>query len=153
MSNDEAIEILYDMRAGYNIFDTENDATRYHVLSWAIQAMKDGPGWIPVTERLPDEDGAYITTDTDGDVYQNYYYVKGMNNWHWMNGDAVAWMPLPEPYRGERMNTEEAIKIITEIKNIPHIDSMTNIRIDEALSIAIEALRDKLETEEKQSNW
>ena len=40
MSREEAIEILSDMRAEYNLFGDEEEATRYHVLSWAIQEMK-----------------------------------------------------------------------------------------------------------------
>lgn len=51
------------------------------------------------------------------------------------------------------MSNEEAIKVIMEIKSIKHSDTMTNRRIVDALSKAIETLRDKLETEEKQSNW
>lgn len=41
MSREEAIEILSDMRAEYNLFGDEKEATRYHVLSWAIRVMKD----------------------------------------------------------------------------------------------------------------
>lgn len=40
MSREEAIEILSDMRAEYNLFGDEEEAARYHVLSWAIQEMK-----------------------------------------------------------------------------------------------------------------
>ena len=40
MSREEAIEILSDMRAEYNLFGDEEETTRYHVLSWAIQEMK-----------------------------------------------------------------------------------------------------------------
>ena len=43
MSREEAIEILSDMRAEYNLFGDEEEATRYHVLSWAIQVMKADP--------------------------------------------------------------------------------------------------------------
>jgi len=43
MRGEEAIEILSDIRAEYNLFGDEKEATRYHVLSWAIQAMKDTP--------------------------------------------------------------------------------------------------------------
>lgn len=56
MSRDEAIEILSDMRAEYNIFGTENEATRYHVLSWAIKAMQ---------AALND---AYVIVDEDGNM-------------------------------------------------------------------------------------
>lgn len=42
MIKEEAIEILSDMRAEYNIFSNdEEEATRYHALSWAIQALNE----------------------------------------------------------------------------------------------------------------
>lgn len=42
MTREEAVEILSDMRAEYNIFsDDEEEATRYHALSWAIQALNE----------------------------------------------------------------------------------------------------------------
>ena len=42
MIKEEAIEILSDMRAEYNIFsDDEEEASRYHALSWAIQALNE----------------------------------------------------------------------------------------------------------------
>lgn len=61
MSRDEAIEILYDMRDEYNLFGDEKEATRYHVLSWAIKEMKAiDPGrkigtWIGIDDE-PYED-------------------------------------------------------------------------------------------------
>lgn len=39
------------------------------------------------------------------------------------------------------MTKEEALKVISGIMNNYHIDSMTNQRIDEALSVAIQALK------------
>ena len=39
MSKEEAIEILSEMRSEYNLFGDEEEATRYHVLSWAIKQM------------------------------------------------------------------------------------------------------------------
>lgn len=41
MIKEEAIEILSDMRAEYNIFSDDEEATRYHALSWAIQALNE----------------------------------------------------------------------------------------------------------------
>lgn len=47
MIKEEAIEILSDMRAEYNIFSGDEEATRYHALSWAIQALNERTGrWI-----------------------------------------------------------------------------------------------------------
>lgn len=48
MIKEEAIKILSDMRAEHNIFsDDEEEATKYHALSWAIQALNERTGrWI-----------------------------------------------------------------------------------------------------------
>lgn len=53
MIKEEAIEILSDMRAEYNIFsDDEEEATRYRALSWAIQALNERTGrWIVHMQR------------------------------------------------------------------------------------------------------
>ena len=53
-------------------------------------------GWIPVEERLPEEDGFYIAT-IDGEFEDDF----------WVDDDIdykciIAWRPLPEPYRPER---------------------------------------------------
>ena len=39
MNKEEAIEILSEMRSEYNLLGDEEEATRYHVLSWAIKEM------------------------------------------------------------------------------------------------------------------
>lgn len=70
--------------------------------------------WIPATERLPEDDGVYLVTFSDGtrrtvgygtcrmtvfgrpighgwyDLYAGSYYADGC---------IIAWMPLPEPYK------------------------------------------------------
>ena len=56
-------------------------------------------GWIPVSERLP-EDGTYITT-LDGELVgqeEPFTGMCGIENGKWDDEDCViAWMPLPEP--------------------------------------------------------
>ena len=47
------------------------------------------------------------------------------------------------------MTKEQAIKIIENIKEIPHIDNMVNRNTDEALSVAINALK----SEPKHGRW
>lgn len=58
-------------------------------------------GWIPVSERLP-EDGTYITT-LDGELVgqeEPFTGMCGIENGKWDDEDSViAWMPLPEPYK------------------------------------------------------
>ena len=56
--------------------------------------------WIPVTERLPEERKNVLVTTIDGDIKVSYR----SDVTYWWNigrGGVVAWMPLPEPYRGD----------------------------------------------------
>ena len=86
--------------------------------------------WIPVSERLPEEDTevlitycykegegdtshTYVDITTYGDMYfgGNFVHdrVNGNRVKHWRepfeyftsNYDVIAWMPLPEPYKAE----------------------------------------------------
>lgn len=73
------------------------------------------PQWIPVTERLPEDsdyhdlwetpDGAVLWCKETGEIGIGWYYAS-TKNWCdlWDNSvrDVVAWMPLPEPYKGEQ---------------------------------------------------
>ena len=58
------------------------------------------PSWIPVSERLPEEGGRYLITYSSGYVAMAYFYEVAKK---WSSTAAeriVAWMPLPEPYKG-----------------------------------------------------
>ena len=74
-------------------------------------------GWIPVDERLPEDDSTkrYIVTDTDGHVWSSiwYGYAEEENKtpcfycwdddmWQCYKPDVIAWRPLPEPYQPEQ---------------------------------------------------
>ena len=60
--------------------------------------------WIPCSERVPEEEGIYLVTATNcvfnteeiavGTCYFNIEY--GFSN----NRKILAWMPLPEPWKG-----------------------------------------------------
>ena len=56
--------------------------------------------WIPVSERLPEEDTRYLvtTSGTNNDIIDIAYYTEGI--WH-KASRIKAWMPLPEPYKEE----------------------------------------------------
>lgn len=66
--------------------------------------------WIPVTERLSEEDGEYITMTnakgkSKGVLAQNYKtsFVRGqkLRRWYWnyrlSPWNITHWMPMPEP--------------------------------------------------------
>lgn len=63
-------------------------------------------GWIPCSERLPEENGRYITTNMyEGEKEEVFdlWYEDG--NWFIDAGEdetiriVIAWMPLPSPYK------------------------------------------------------
>ena len=67
-------------------------------------------GWIPCSERLPEEDGVYLITLSDGvdyltipaDFISNHTWHKWWkidSEWIYYD-DVTAWQPLPEPYKG-----------------------------------------------------
>lgn len=85
----------------------------------------EGDQWIPVSERLPEKDGKYLVwyesgyredydldeigiepfeVDDEGFGFEQERYdpisfaVVGVD---WVEIRVVAWMPLPEPYKGE----------------------------------------------------
>lgn len=60
--------------------------------------------WIPCSERLPEDDTKVLCQTVTKKGLNNFvigYYDFG----RWccgMNGNVIAWMPLPEPYKGEQ---------------------------------------------------
>ena len=57
------------------------------------------PQWIPVSERLPEEPGYYITSNEYGGVIEDFY----CDDYFWIaNRNAysvIAWMPKPKAYK------------------------------------------------------
>ena len=53
--------------------------------------------WVPCSERLPDQNGKYLVVGRQKAI--NILKFDG-GRWYGKWG-VVAWMPLPEPYKGE----------------------------------------------------
>ena len=56
--------------------------------------------WISVKDRLPSEDGEYLTYNADDIGSDNFYYCDDFANGRWvtdLNGTISHWMPLPSP--------------------------------------------------------
>ncbi len=63
--------------------------------------------WIPVSERLPEEDTDVLITNGIG-IYVGWIDVD-RNKWltdHNTMDSIVAWMPLPQPYKADMRGAE-----------------------------------------------
>lgn len=63
--------------------------------------------WIPVSDRLPEEEVQVLVTDDAGGLatidVDCGYFDKEYGRFEWFHSQNVtAWMPLPEPWKGER---------------------------------------------------
>ena len=80
--------------------DAVNDAHNegYDVGYWAGRRDYE-PKWIPVTERLPSEDGFTLIFTAHGHAGVCYF----TNGWWggYDKGGVTHWMPLPEPPKEE----------------------------------------------------
>ena len=74
--------------------------TRAQVIG-AISRAKGG--WIPVTERLPEESGEYLAYcgEYDGICVLYYEILKTKGKWRTNWKEVTHWMPLPTPPKGE----------------------------------------------------
>ena len=88
----------------------ENQKELMEITVEALERMSNaGDGWIPCSERLPSERGKYLVTGVKGAVYMAEFVMGAINEkpiklWYRVGGTqtrAIAWMPLPEPYKGE----------------------------------------------------
>lgn len=62
--------------------------------------------WIPCSERLPEVEELVLVTDDSGgiktvDVDRCGQYENSNERFWYYTQNAVAWMQLPEPYKGE----------------------------------------------------
>lgn len=53
--------------------------------------------WIPVSERLPEKKGYFLTSTVFNDVYCDFWNGEEFERTEMI----LAWMPLPEPYKKE----------------------------------------------------
>lgn len=111
----ESLRIKIKMRHMCKSMDgdcTKEDVQEYKdefaALLMAEKALKDGSDmnvpskWIPCSERLPEEEGSYLLTLTTASgiryVGMGLLFSDGKFAKH---DSVIAWMPLPEPYKGE----------------------------------------------------
>jgi Lar family restriction alleviation protein len=110
ISRQETIHAISDW-----IYDTTDERLPETVIR-SLSAVQPEPHWISCSERLPENDNEVLITVWDAEddyveVYKGFY--QGHEWWtQWCHGCSkikdepcgenivIAWMPLPEPYRG-----------------------------------------------------
>ena len=119
MTREEAKRVLE-----FDLDHTHNNESK-EALRIAIKALEQEQRWIPVSERLPEEDGDYFVTyekgyaedynfppigiagfDVDCESFGYWYeqfdrHTLGSLGSDWEEIKVIAWMPLPEPYMAE----------------------------------------------------
>lgn len=109
MTNREAIEILNHIKRTRELDSRHVGevckkayANEIEACCMAIQALSQ-PKWIPVTEKLPTID-QYVLVLVNPAIEKEHPIIissreKGKEK-YWTDGTILAWMPLPEPYKG-----------------------------------------------------
>lgn len=71
-----------------------------------FEEMEQNDGWIPCSEKLPEEYGEYLCCDTYGNFIIGYPSESNTSNTgfvveteHEYCYDIIAWQPLPAPYQ------------------------------------------------------
>ena len=118
MTNREAIEYLNDVRNGIHIpapgieLPLLNDKEK-EAVDLAISALEkqEQDRWIPIAERMPEENDFVLVTVSGEDVRgcewkDSMALAVWTNQWNLVDANLVsytisAWRPLPEPYTEE----------------------------------------------------
>ena len=83
---------------------------RYKMFERVIDSMPSAQPehrWIPVSERLPETAGYYLTTTIFKEVYCDFW-----NGYNFGREEMViAWMPLPEPWKEDKFALWEDLRI------------------------------------------
>lgn len=110
MTKEEAISILENEKPFNDKILKYSDDILILALDMAIEALKREPKteWIPVSEygypKPEDEYKHFLVVDNKGEItIQEFLLSLDEEPQPYFTGwrNVIAWMPLPEPYKGE----------------------------------------------------
>lgn len=97
MTNKKAMEVLKSECYVLSFLDGDRAALINTALDVAIEALKDK--WIPVSDRVPEDDRLVIVCTESGQVYTDYYFDDKPDFWNLAH--IIAWQDLPSAYKKE----------------------------------------------------
>ena len=103
IDKDRLIEFIDDIKDNIMYEDEFDEYSPYEIIAIMdelidfINQQPTSDGWIPVSERLPDENMWCLVTYESGEVEKVKYCAT--NNWGQNDECITAWRPLPQPYK------------------------------------------------------
>lgn len=92
------VDVIFKLATSAVINDIEHAPT--------VESEQKENDWTPWSEQPPEKEGRYLVTiDEDGrkDVGDDLFYFRADGTPSWfIENNVIAWMPLPEPWGGER---------------------------------------------------
>jgi len=87
----------------YGFYDGNDREMVYRVIQLQ-PTIEPEQKWIPCSERYPREEGLYIVSGDGKAWICQFTCIGNMRGWinNIKNPCVKAWMPLPEPYKGEQ---------------------------------------------------
>jgi len=78
---------------------------QYDMDRLAIETVPSAQRWIPCSERLPEDGRVVLWCNEHGSVFTTAITARFDNSWavgkRHRSSRMVAWMPLPEPWKGD----------------------------------------------------
>lgn len=117
MNNQQAINLLKGLEQSLDDYCELNDEgkTAFGMAITALELFGNSerlpsaqPGWIPCSERLPEEETDVLVCNANGDIQisrgsysteMRDYFIWYTTGWRFEK--VIAWMPLPEAYQEE----------------------------------------------------
>lgn len=95
------------------VIDEWTEETKVFKEYSADTPQKSANGWIPCSERLPEEKGEYLVTLKTG-VVTSAIYDLNENRWvdameEYFEYHCIAWQPLPAPYISEKAEWKDKV--------------------------------------------
>lgn len=100
-------EAGYKLNSDVKEWQAADRLAAYENTGFTPEEIMDGKmltGWIPVSERLPKNEGNYVIAFCKSGEICVAWYEEAEETWETdacYLDNVLAWMPLPEPYKAE----------------------------------------------------